>query len=241
MAAIRHTTWESAALFAERATDHVLQKAVTRGDHPVGFQVLHQSLENKDRLGRNPHHLIGFRDQRSALGAGAGAIVVQFQQFALLRVASLFEDRRFQRHVRGGEQRRRGDVFKDSGNQQCPWRKSASRAERNQVPINYREYMTPKTGKEVQIDNAPFCVWFYVGRREDNRCKSCGGSWPEHYAPDGGSYHIRQAWILKFGEVAHVLKEVPKSNSSITRCYHCSHMYRLGPEQCPRCGLGAIL
>ena len=65
----------------------------------MGFQVLHQSLENKDRLGRNPHHLIGFRNQRSALGAGAVAIVVQFQQFALLRVASLFEDRRLQRHV----------------------------------------------------------------------------------------------------------------------------------------------
>ena len=65
----------------------------------MGFQVLHESLENKDRLGRNADHVIGLRDQRSALGADTGAIVVQFQQFSLLRVAGLAEDRRFQRRV----------------------------------------------------------------------------------------------------------------------------------------------
>jgi hypothetical protein len=65
----------------------------------VGFQVLHQSLENADRFGRDSDHLIGFRTQCCTLGTGASVIVVQLQQFALLRVAGLFDDCRFQRRV----------------------------------------------------------------------------------------------------------------------------------------------
>ena len=65
----------------------------------MGFQVLHQSLENVDRFGRDSDHLIGFRTQCCTLGTGASVIVVQFQQFALLRVAGLFDNCRFQRRV----------------------------------------------------------------------------------------------------------------------------------------------
>jgi hypothetical protein len=68
----------------------------------VGFQVLHQSLENVDRFGRDSDHLIGFRTQCCTLGTGASVIVVQFQQFALLRMAGLFDDCQFQRRVMVG-------------------------------------------------------------------------------------------------------------------------------------------